>query len=71
MMYCMYCIILIMLFFNSEFSTLDAELDRLNAVLDKLEEKNDSIHGQLKELLESSRNQRLQRDQQSQPEKKT
>ena len=42
-----------------EFAALDKQLDELNGVLDALEAKNDDIHGKLKELLESSRQERL------------
>ena len=43
----------------SEFTALDKQLDELNSVLDVLEAKNEDIHGKLKELLESSRQERL------------
>ena len=46
--------------FFSEFTALDKQLDELNSVLDALEAKNDDIHGKLKELLESSRQERLE-----------
>ena len=43
----------------SEFTALDKQLDELNSVLDVLEAKNEDIHGKLKELLQSSRQERL------------
>ena len=42
-----------------EFTALDKQLDELNSVLDVLEAKNEDIHGKLKELLQSSRQERL------------
>ena len=44
----------------SEFTALDAQLNELNRVLDAIEAKNEDIHGKAKELLETSRNERLQ-----------
>ena len=35
----------------SAYRALDAQLDRLNSALDAIEERNDRIHGQMKELL--------------------
>ena len=43
-----------------EFTALDAQLNALNRALDAIEAKNEDIHGKAKELLESSRNERLQ-----------
>ena len=37
---------------------MDAQLDRLNSVLDAIEERNDRIHGQLKDMLKTSRDNR-------------
>ena len=51
---------ILLLHLFSEFTALDKQLDELNSVLDALEAKNDDIHGKLKELLESSRQERLQ-----------
>ena len=44
----------------SEFTALDAQLNELNRALDAIEAKNEDIHGKAKELLETSRNERLQ-----------
>ena len=44
----------------SEFTALDAQLNALNRALDAIEAKNEDIHGKAKELLETSRNERLQ-----------
>ena len=43
-----------------EFTALDAQLNALNRALDAIEAKNEDIHGKAKELLETSRNERLQ-----------
>merc|ERR1712141_7816 len=45
---------------SHEFSALDKQLDELNSVLDKIEAKNDDIHGKLKEFLQASRQERLE-----------
>ena len=42
----------------SEFVELDKQLDALNSVLDMLEAKNDSIREQMKEMLDSNREER-------------
>merc|ERR1711892_182910 len=44
----------------AEFSVLNRQLDQLDQVLDAMEEKNDNIHDKLKELLEESRQARLE-----------
>ena len=44
--------------FASEFVELDKQLDALNSVLDMLEAKNDSIREQMKEMLDSNREER-------------
>ena len=44
--------------FVSEFVELDKQLDALNSVLDMLEAKNDSIREQMKEMLDSNREER-------------
>merc|ERR1711892_932836 len=44
----------------AEFSVLNRQLDQLDKVLDAMEEKNDNIHDKLKELLEESRQARLE-----------
>ncbi len=38
-----------------EFAFLDRQLDQLNSALDSLEQRNDRLHGELRELLQSSR----------------
>ena len=43
-----------------EFTALDAQLNELNRALDAIEAKNEDINGKAKELLETSRNERLQ-----------
>ena len=43
-----------------EFSVLNRQLDQLDKALDAIEEKNDNIHDKLKELLEESRQARLE-----------
>ena len=40
------------------YRALDAQLDRLNSVLDAIEERNDRIHGQLKDMLKTSQDNR-------------
>ncbi|KOB76885.1 Uncharacterized protein OBRU01_04961 [Operophtera brumata] len=39
---------------SEEYDTLDSTLDELNTALDFLEQKNDNIHVQLQELLQSN-----------------
>jgi len=43
-----------------EFSILNQQLDQLDQALDAMEQKNDSIHSQLRELLEESKKARLE-----------
>ena len=43
-----------------EFTALDAQLNELNRALDAIEAKNEDINGKAKELLETTRNERLQ-----------
>ena len=43
-----------------EFTALDAQLNELNRALDAIEAKNEDLNGKAKELLETSRNERLQ-----------
>lgn len=43
-----------------EFNTLNNQLDQLNNALDQLEQKNDDIHAQLVQLLETNRQAREQ-----------
>ena len=38
-----------------EFAFLDRQLDQLNSALDSIERRNDDLHGQLRELLQSSK----------------
>ncbi len=40
---------------EEEFASLDRQLDQLNSALDAIERRNDDLHGQLRQLLESSR----------------
>ena len=49
---------ILLIFFVSEFVELDKQLDALNSVLDMLEAKNDSIREQMKEMLDSNREER-------------
>jgi len=49
-----------------EFHVLNRQLDALDQVLDSLEEKNDVIHSQLKDLLEDSKKTRLEIQQSNQ-----
>lgn len=44
----------------ADFQTLNSQLDALNSVLDRIEQKNDSIHSELLVLLQSNRDIRLQ-----------
>ena len=44
----------------AEFSLLNQQLDQLDKALDAMEQKNDSIHDQLRELLEDSKQARLE-----------
>merc|ERR1712001_521273 len=45
-------------FDEEAYRALDAQLDRLNSVLDALEERNDQIHEKAKDLLKSNRESR-------------
>ncbi|XP_076181812.1 bublin coiled-coil protein-like [Ptiloglossa arizonensis] len=45
---------------DTEFEAINAQLDQLNSVLDNLEHKNDVIHAELIELLQSNRETRKQ-----------
>eukprot|EP00090_Calanus_glacialis_P044507 TRINITY_DN7945_c0_g1_i1.p1 TRINITY_DN7945_c0_g1~~TRINITY_DN7945_c0_g1_i1.p1 ORF type:complete len:107 (-),score=44.56 TRINITY_DN7945_c0_g1_i1:86-373(-) len=45
---------------NAEFSVLNRQLDQLDQALDAIEHKNDNIHDKLRELLEESRQARLE-----------
>ena len=44
----------------AEFSLLNQQLDQLDQALDAIEQKNDSIHTQLRELLQESKQARLE-----------
>jgi len=44
----------------AEFAVLNRQLDQLDQALDAIEQKNDTIHDKLKELLEESRQARLE-----------
>ena len=44
----------------AEFSLLNQQLDQLDKALDAMEQKNDSIHDQLRDLLEDSKKARLE-----------
>ena len=44
----------------AEFSLLNEQLDQLDKALDAMERKNDSIHNQLRDLLEDSKKARLE-----------
>ena len=46
----------------SAYRALDAQLDRLNSVLDALEERNDRIHGQLKDMLKTKQEDKVKND---------
>ncbi|KFW00036.1 UPF0184 protein C9orf16, partial [Eurypyga helias] len=48
-----------------EYAAINSMLDQIDSCLDYLEEKNDSLHACLKELLESNRQARLEFQQQS------
>ena len=49
-------------FLFSAYRALDAQLDRLNSVLDALEERNDRIHGQLKDMLKTKQEDKVKND---------
>ncbi|XP_028919218.1 UPF0184 protein C9orf16 homolog [Ornithorhynchus anatinus] len=51
-------------FGEAEYAAINSMLDQINTCLDHLEEKNDHLHAQLKELLESNRQTRLEFQQQ-------
>ncbi len=55
----MYIVILIILLV-SEFKDLHDTIDKLDSCLDKLEQRNDDLYSRMKELLESSRQTRLE-----------
>ena len=44
----------------AEFSLLNEQLDQLDKALDAMEQKNDDIHNQLRDLLEDSKQARLE-----------
>ena len=44
----------------AEFSVLNQQLDQLDKALDAMEQKNDAIHNQLRDLLEDSKQARLE-----------
>uniref|UniRef100_A0A8C0VXQ3 Bublin coiled-coil protein n=1 Tax=Cyanistes caeruleus TaxID=156563 RepID=A0A8C0VXQ3_CYACU len=50
---------------GDEYAAINSMLDQINSCLDHLEEKNDHLHGCLKELLECSRQTRLEFQQQN------
>ncbi|XP_045413600.1 bublin coiled-coil protein-like [Lemur catta] len=51
-------------FGEAEYAAINSMLDQINSCLDQLEEKNDDLHARLQELLESSRQTRLEFQQQ-------
>ncbi|XP_026568293.1 UPF0184 protein C9orf16 homolog [Pseudonaja textilis] len=53
-------------FGEAEYAAINHMLDQINSCLDHLEEKNDHLNTQLKELLESNRQTRLEFQQQQQ-----
>ncbi|XP_058015617.1 bublin coiled-coil protein [Ahaetulla prasina] len=53
-------------FGEAEYASINLMLDQINSCLDHLEEKNDHLNTQLKELLESNRQTRLEFQQQQQ-----
>ncbi|XP_034294652.1 bublin coiled-coil protein [Pantherophis guttatus] len=53
-------------FGEAEYAAINLMLDQINSCLDHLEEKNDHLNTQLKELLESNRQTRLEFQQQQQ-----
>uniref|UniRef100_A0A8C5SBI2 Uncharacterized protein n=1 Tax=Laticauda laticaudata TaxID=8630 RepID=A0A8C5SBI2_LATLA len=50
----------------TEYAAINLMLDQINSCLDHLEEKNDHLNTQLKELLESNRQTRLEFQEQQQ-----
>lgn len=48
------------MFWITEFKSINDQIDQLNLVLDTLETKNDNIHAELMELLKSNREARKQ-----------
>ena len=44
----------------AEFSVLNQQLDQLDKALDAMEQKNEAIHNQLRDLLEDSKQARLE-----------
>ncbi|XP_069330818.1 bublin coiled-coil protein [Eulemur rufifrons] len=51
-------------FGEAEYAAINSMLDQINSCLDHLEEKNDHLHARIQELLESSRQTRLEFQQQ-------
>ena len=47
------------IFSFSAYRALDAQLDRLNSVLDALEERNDRIHSQMKDMLKTKKDDKV------------
>lgn len=47
-------------FSGEEYSSINSMLDQINNYLDDLEDRNDSLNGKLRELLESNRQARLE-----------
>merc|ERR1712024_137590 len=46
-------------FDEEAYRALDAQLDRLNSVLDALEERNDRIHSQMKDMLKTKKDDKV------------
>merc|ERR1712226_734741 len=51
------------------YRALDAQLDRLNSVLDSLEERNDRIHSQMKDMLKAKEDDKVPNPDSDQPDR--
>merc|ERR1712018_996099 len=56
-------------FDEEAYRALDAQLDRLNSVLDALEERNDRIHSQMKDMLKTKKDDKVPNPDSGQPDR--
>merc|ERR1711994_227522 len=56
-------------FDEEAYRALDAQLDRLNSVLDALEERNDRIHSQMKDMLKTKKYDKVPNPDSDQPDR--
>merc|ERR1712062_921666 len=56
-------------FDEEAYRALDAQLDRLNSVLDALEERNDRIHSEMKDMLKTKKDDKVPNPDSDQPDR--